>query len=116
MKKDKTTSRASNVPAKSYPFRSQSSSSSKSSIYTTPTKSPTKDLSNQLTPSSNICCICKGVESFRNNSITKAIAEFTEKIDSNKELTKSLSENSSTLSQSIETMKHFISYFDPESA
>ena len=116
MTKEKTNPRGSNLPAKSYPLRSQSWRTSRNSLYTTPTKSPKTDQNNQLTPSSSICSICKGVESFRSISITKAIAEFTEKIDSYNDLTKSLNENSSNLSNSINTMRHFILTFQPDSA
>ena len=116
MTKEKTNPRGSNLPAKSYPLRSQSSRTSRNSLYTTPTKSPKTDQNNQLTPSSSICSICKGVESFRSISITKAIAEFTEKIDSYNDLTKSLNENSSNLSNSIDTMRHFMLTFQPDSA
>ena len=104
---------------KSYPLRSKTGAS-KDPAYITPTKaSVPKDTKTECTPSTpspNICKICMGVELMRNLNFEEAIQEFTSKIGDYKLLTKSLQENTSTLNNSIDTIKHFMLSFEPDKA
>ena len=57
-----------------------------------------------------------GVELMRNLNFEEAIQEFTSKMCEYKLLTKSLQENTSTLNDSIDIIKHFMLSFEPDKA
>ena len=64
--------------------------------------------------SSNVRGICKGIDDIRRINLQQAVTEFTTKIDSYKELSKSLNDSSSTLSHALDTIKHFIIFIHTE--
>ena len=70
---------------------------------------------NAGTPSSSqVCCICKGIDDIRRINLQEAVTGLTTKIDSYNELTKSLNDSSSTVSQALDTIKQFISHTEPK--
>ena len=75
----------------------------------TPSKTSTS-----MTPTTNICRICKGCDDLREMNLNDAVQKFGEKIEAYQELTKSLSENNSVLSHGLDTIKHFISHTEPK--
>ena len=70
---------------------------------------------NAGTPSSSqVCCICKGIDDIRRINLQEAVNGLTTKIDSYNELTKSLNDSSSTVSQALDTIKQFITHTEPK--
>ena len=67
-----------------------------------------------MTPTTNICTICKGCDDLREMNLNDAVQKFGEKIEAYQELTKSLSENNSVLSHGLDTIKYFISHTEPK--
>ena len=74
---------------------------------------PSKTSTN-MTPTTNICRICKGCDDLREMNLNDAVQKFGEKIEAYQELTKSLGENNSVLSHGLDTIKHFISHTKPK--
>ena len=106
----------------SYRLRSQSESAVALAVgknkHITPTKLD-KSVVRSTKPdtpssSSNVCGICKGIDDIRRINLQQAVTEFTTKIDSYKELSKSLNDSSSTLSHALDTIKHFIIHTEPK--
>ena len=113
---------SSSKPAgRSYPLRSQTA---KSALHLTPSKlSPIKSQDRKsgasptsltLTPSSKKCYVCQGIEEMRAIKLNDAVQEFTSKLESYREISKSLGENSSELEHAIATIKHFILHLEPK--
>ena len=65
-----------------------------------------------LTPSNKQCSVCQGIEDIRAIKLNDAVQEFTSKLESYRELAKSLGENSTVLEQAIATIRHFILHLD----
>ena len=105
--------------SRQYSLRSKSESSAisntKEDIFITPSKSScTPRPTTPSTPSSKICTVCKGLDEFRNLKFKDTLAEFTNKIDIFKDLTKSFNENNSTLNHALDTIKHFFLHLKPD--
>ena len=93
--------------------------STRNALHITPTKSsPVKSnlcpVPTPLTPSGGNCSICQGIEEIRSYNLKEAVQEFSSKLESYRELTNSLGENSSTLNHAITTIKHSILHLDPK--
>ena len=116
--KNKTSSQASGaVKTKPYPLRGHTL---KNTPQITPTKpSPTKVSANEPNPSptpstpTKKCSTCQRIEELRSYKLNEAVQEFSSKLESYKELSKSLGENSSDLNHAIATIKHFILHLKP---
>ena len=104
--------------SRAYSFRG---STIKSSLQITPTKTSPSKLSenkslsspNPSTPSNRKCSVCQGIDDLRSMKLNEAVQEFSSKLDTYQELSKSLGENSSNLSHAITTIKHFILHLEP---
>ena len=101
-----------------YSFRGSTIKSSLqiTSRKTSPSKLPEhKSLSspNPFTPSNRKCSVCQGIDDLRSMKLNEAVQEFSFKLDTYQELSKSLGENSSNLSHAITTIKHFILHLEP---
>ena len=115
----KPKSSSSKPAGRSYPLRSQTA---KSALHLTPSKlSPLKSQERKssasptsLTPSSKKCYVCQGIEEMRAIKLNDAVQEFTSKLESYREISKSLGENSSELKHAISTIKHFILHLEPK--
>ena len=102
-----------------YPLRSQSS---KSALHVTPSKLSPVKLSDRkpissptpLTPSKIQCYVCQGIEELRAAKLNDAVQEFISKLDTYRELSKSLGENSTDLEHAITTIRHFILHLEPK--
>ena len=119
--KPKASSSTSLPKTRSYPLRGHST---KNTLHITPTKSsPLKssqvksNLSptpTPLTPSGGKCSVCQGIEEIRSYNLKEAVQEFSSKLESYRELSKSLGENSSNINHAITTIKHSILHLDPK--
>ena len=112
--KGRTSSQASGaVKLKPYPLRGKTV---KNTLQITPTKpSPTK-LSAEPNPSptpSRTCSVCQGIEHLRSFNLKEAVEEFNSKLETYREISKSLGDNSSDLNHAITTIKHFILHLKP---
>ena len=118
LNKNKTSSQASGtVKSKPYPLRQHAL---RNTLQITPTKpSPTKLSANEPNPSPTSstpikkCSVCQGIEELRSYKLNEAVQEFSSKLESYRELSKSLGENSSDLNHAITTIKHFILHLQP---
>ena len=105
---------------KSKPY-SLRGSTIKNSLQITPTKTSPSKLSehkpvsspNPSTPSNRKCSVCQGIEELRSFKLNEAVQEFSSKLESYQEISKSLGENSSDLNHAITTIKHFILHLKP---
>ena len=99
--------------SKPYSFRG---STIKNSLQITPTKTSPSKLSehkpvsspNPSTPSNRKCSVCQGIEELRSFKLNEAVQEFSSKLESYQEISKSLGENSSNLNHVMTTIKHFV--------
>ena len=102
-----------------YGLRSKSDSSAtptpKKDMHVAPQKTAnTSRTATPFRPSPEICGICKGIDDLRSLRFKDAIIEFTNKIEAFKDrLTKSFSDNNSTLNHALDTIKHFILHVEP---
>ena len=104
--------------SKPYSFRG---STIKNSLQITSTKISRSKLSehkpvsspNPSTPSLRKCSVCQGLEELRLFKLNEAVQEFSSKLESYQEISKSLGENSSDLNHAITTIKHFILHLKP---
>ena len=120
--KGKTSSQPSSLVNRARPY-SLRGQTSRSTLQITPTKpSPTKHSGNgpnsspaPSTPSNNNrkCSVCQGIEELRSFKLNEAVQEFSSKLDSYREISKSLGDNSSDLNHAITTIKHFILHLKP---
>ena len=121
MSKPKASSSTSLPKTRSYPLRGHPT---RNTLHITPTKSnPVKssqvesNLSHTptpLIPSGGKCSVCQGIEEIRSYNLKEAVQEFSSKLESYVELSKSLGENSSNLKHAIATIKHSILHLDPK--
>ena len=116
--KPKASSSTSLAKTRTYPLRGHSS---RNTLHITPTKSsPVKSNASPaptpLTPSGGKCSVCQSIDEIRAYNLKEAVQEFSSKLESYRELTKSLGENSSTLNDAITTIRHSILHLDPKAA
>ena len=114
--KPKASSSTSLPKTRTYPLRGHSS---RNTLHITPTKSsPVKSnvspAPTPLTPSGGKCSVCQSIDEIRSYNLKEAVQEFSSKLESYRELTKSLGENSSTLNDAITTIRHSILHLDPK--
>ena len=114
--KPKASSSTSLPKTRTYPLRGHSS---RNTLHITPTKSsPVKSNASPaptpLTPSGGKCSVCQSIDEIRSYNLKEAVQEFSSKLESYRELTKSLGENSSTLNDAITTIRHSILHLDPK--
>ena len=114
--KPKASSSTSLPKTRTYPLRGHSS---RNTLHITPTKSsPVKSnvspAPTPLTPSGGKCSVCQNIDEIRSYNLKEAVQEFSSKLESYRELTKSLGENSSTLNDAITTIRHSILHLDPK--
>ena len=98
---------SSTYPLRGHPTKSSPVKSSQVELNLSPTATP-------LTPSRGKCSVCQGIEEIRSYNLKEAVQEFSSKLESYVELSKSLGENSSNLKHAIPTIKHSILHLDPK--
>ena len=115
----KSKASSSRTVSRSYPLCSQSS---KSALHVTPSKPSPVKLSDRkpassptpATPSKNQCHEFQGIEELRAAKLNDTVQEFISKLDTYRELSKSLGENSTDLEHAITTIRHFILHLEPK--